>query len=192
MQEKDTDFFNFFGQRLRNLREARHLSQKELGKYCDSAGTTVSSWEDGSASPNRSKWEGLAHALGVSQALLMTGTPSSRDDFAILDSLNLKWSGHPESKITSKERTPEDSYRHEGDTYLQYPYSRMINPNPEQDESGDAGSPTRQDCAEAMSRILSRAEREKGGLGWLYVELKKLQKDAPFGKVVDTGETQSK
>ncbi|VTT96568.1 ---NA--- : DNA-binding helix-turn-helix protein OS=Leptospira santarosai str. JET GN=LEP1GSC071_0031 PE=4 SV=1: HTH_31 [Gemmataceae bacterium] len=56
---------NVFGRRLRELREARGLTQQALGDLADMAYQTVAKYERGASVPTWPVVERLANALGV-------------------------------------------------------------------------------------------------------------------------------
>ena len=56
--------FNF-GNYICELREARHLSQSELGRILGVTNKAVSKWENGAAYPSTELMLPLAQALGV-------------------------------------------------------------------------------------------------------------------------------
>jgi len=53
------------GQRIRTLRKARALTQKQLGELLGISFQAVSKWEKGSCSPELSQIPALCRALGV-------------------------------------------------------------------------------------------------------------------------------
>lgn len=59
--------------RIRRLRLARVLTQRALADLIECRPELIARWESGVAVPQPSRHERLAAALGVSQALLMTG-----------------------------------------------------------------------------------------------------------------------
>jgi len=58
---------------IRELREKKHLTQAELADMLYVSDKTVSKWENGKGYPDLSMLEGLAGALGVSVAELLSG-----------------------------------------------------------------------------------------------------------------------
>ncbi|MBS6941575.1 MAG: helix-turn-helix domain-containing protein, partial [Slackia piriformis] len=58
---------------IRNLREARGLTQRQLAERIGVTDKAVSKWESGRGLPDISLIENLAEALGVSVAELLTG-----------------------------------------------------------------------------------------------------------------------
>lgn len=60
------------GNRLRMAREARKVTQPELGKYLGKSGRTIGRWESGHP-PSQGDWRLLAHRLGVTARWLLTG-----------------------------------------------------------------------------------------------------------------------
>jgi repressor LexA len=63
-----------FGKRLREAREERNLTVKELGELMDTSGATISRYENGVHEPKREIVKKIADVLGVSAAWLM-GAP---------------------------------------------------------------------------------------------------------------------
>ena len=61
------------GNTIRRLREARGLTQAQLGEKIDVSSKTVSKWETGKGLPDISLLEPLSAALGVSVMELMSG-----------------------------------------------------------------------------------------------------------------------
>lgn len=90
----------FSGSRLRQLRQARRLTQHDLASALRTSGfgttqTTISRWEDGQQ-PQSAVLPSLAAALGVGISDLFggddedeesSGMPLSRDEFALLGDL---------------------------------------------------------------------------------------------------------
>lgn len=62
-----------FGQRLRQLRKQRELSQTDLGKLVDLHYTHIGRYERGASRPSADAVHRLAEALGVSTDYLMEG-----------------------------------------------------------------------------------------------------------------------
>ena len=60
---------------IRNLREARGMTQKQLAEAISVSDKTVSKWETGRGLPDITLLETLAQALGVSLAELFSGQP---------------------------------------------------------------------------------------------------------------------
>ena len=63
------------GTTIRTLREARKLTQAELGESIGVSSKTVSKWETGKGMPDISLLQPLAQALGISLIELMNGEP---------------------------------------------------------------------------------------------------------------------
>ena len=63
------------GTTIRTLREARKLTQAELGESIGVSSKTVSKWETGKGLPDISLLQPLAQALGISLIELMNGEP---------------------------------------------------------------------------------------------------------------------
>ena len=61
------------GKTIKELREKRKLTQKELSEKISVSDKTVSKWETGKGLPDIAVIEELAKALGVSIAELLTG-----------------------------------------------------------------------------------------------------------------------
>jgi len=67
-----------FGRRLRELREAKKLTQAELAKLCDLGESTISFYESGKREPSYEVLLRLAEKLGTTPNYLLTG----KDGFA--------------------------------------------------------------------------------------------------------------
>ena len=65
------------GSTIRQLREAKGLTQAELAGTLSVSAKTISKWETAKGLPDISLLEPLAAALGVSVMELMQGNPSS-------------------------------------------------------------------------------------------------------------------
>ena len=63
-----------FGDRLRQLRKQKNLSQTELGEIVDLHYTHIGRYERGTSRPSADALQRLADALGVSADYLMQGT----------------------------------------------------------------------------------------------------------------------
>lgn len=63
-----------FGGRLKSAREARGLTQAELGALMETTNTVVSRWENDHGMPRHATAELLGALLGVEPAWLMFGT----------------------------------------------------------------------------------------------------------------------
>ncbi len=63
------------GTTIRTLREARKLTQAELGERIGVSSKTVSNWETGKGLPDISLLQPLAQALGISLIELVNGEP---------------------------------------------------------------------------------------------------------------------
>jgi transcriptional regulator with XRE-family HTH domain len=74
----DSDFKGRLGERIRDLRLLRGLSQKELGDACQVSQPTISDVESGSAGLRMSTAERIAVALGVTVAELLSGIDEKR------------------------------------------------------------------------------------------------------------------
>ena len=61
------------GNTIKNLREAQHMTQSELGDRIGVSSKTVSKWETGKGLPDISLMQPLSAALGVSVIELMNG-----------------------------------------------------------------------------------------------------------------------
>lgn len=68
-----------FGERLRQLREARRLSKKGLAEQAGVSAATVSKAEISARAPQRATTEKLARALGVAPDELRTGRAATAD-----------------------------------------------------------------------------------------------------------------
>ena len=73
-----------FVQRLKELRIAHHLQQKELAQKLFVDASTISQWERGKAKPDYQKQQMLADLFNVSLDYL-TGRTNNRIDDAVLD-----------------------------------------------------------------------------------------------------------
>lgn len=62
-----------FGRRLRELREAKKITQAELAKMCDLGESTISFYESGKREPGYGVLLRLAEKLGTSPNYLLTG-----------------------------------------------------------------------------------------------------------------------
>ena len=67
------------GQKIRDLRKQKRLSQTELGKYIGVSQTTVTAWENGRAEPSSGYLSKLADYFNVSTDYLL-GRPEKADD----------------------------------------------------------------------------------------------------------------
>ena len=63
------------GPAIRQLREARHMTQSELAEKLGVSSKTVSKWETSRGLPDITLLQPLAQALGVSVIELMNGEP---------------------------------------------------------------------------------------------------------------------
>ena len=69
-----------FAEKLRDLREAKNMTQEELAKYCDVSLKTISRYESGQSKPRyRKTYDALAKALDTSHDYLVT----DEDDFIL-------------------------------------------------------------------------------------------------------------
>lgn len=68
-----------FGRRLRELREAKKITQAELAKLCDLGESTVSFYESGKREPNYQVLLCLAEKLGTTPNYLLTGKDGFTD-----------------------------------------------------------------------------------------------------------------
>lgn len=64
---------NVFGRALRELRQEKGLSQKELGKVFHVCNQTISFWESGSREPNLDNLLSIANYFGISVDDLLNG-----------------------------------------------------------------------------------------------------------------------
>lgn len=67
------------GQKIRDLRKQKHLSQTELGKYIGVSQTTVTAWENGRAEPSSGYLSKLADYFNVTTDYLL-GRPEKHED----------------------------------------------------------------------------------------------------------------
>lgn len=69
-----------FAEKLRDLREAKNITQEELAKYCNVSLKTISRYESGQSKPRyRKTYDALAEALDTSHDYLVT----DEDDFIL-------------------------------------------------------------------------------------------------------------
>ena len=69
-----------FAEKLRDLREAKNMTQEELAKYCNVSLKTISRYESGQSKPRyRKTYDALAKALDTSHDYLVT----DEDDFIL-------------------------------------------------------------------------------------------------------------
>ncbi|WP_099320224.1 helix-turn-helix domain-containing protein [Anaerococcus sp. Marseille-P3625] len=69
-----------FAEKLRDLREAKNMTQEELAKYCNVSLKTISRYESGQSKPRyRKTYDALAEALDTSHDYLVT----DEDDFIL-------------------------------------------------------------------------------------------------------------
>lgn len=68
------------GETIKNLREKKRITQKELADMINVSDKTISKWETNKGLPNISIIEELSHALGVSIAELLTGELKINDN----------------------------------------------------------------------------------------------------------------
>lgn len=78
MLDKDTDLLNF-GQRLRDAREAKGLSQQDLADKIGTSKSMISAYENGQSDPRQSMIPLLAKTLNISIGWLITGSTSNLD-----------------------------------------------------------------------------------------------------------------
>lgn len=76
---------NGFADRLIHVREQAGVSQTALGELCDMAGTQISRYEAGRATPRRATIKRIANALHVSPEWLATGEGAPGQFFVTLD-----------------------------------------------------------------------------------------------------------
>ncbi|WP_283578632.1 helix-turn-helix domain-containing protein [Limosilactobacillus ingluviei] len=67
------------GQKIRDLRKQKRLSQTELGKYIGVSQTTVTAWENGRAEPSSGYLSKLADYFNVTTDYLL-GRPEKHED----------------------------------------------------------------------------------------------------------------
>ena len=68
------------GETIKNLREKKRITQKELADMINVSDKTISKWETNKGLPDISIIEELSHALGVSIAELLTGELKINDN----------------------------------------------------------------------------------------------------------------
>ena len=71
---------SFDGSKLRGARQARGLSQSELGRRIGAHVTSISDWERGENSPSGRHIAGIARELGISVGELYGETPAADDE----------------------------------------------------------------------------------------------------------------
>lgn len=62
---------HLFGDRLKELRKNKNISQEELGEFCDVAKTTISNWENDITQPPIETITKLANYFGVTTDYLL-------------------------------------------------------------------------------------------------------------------------
>lgn len=72
------------GERIKELRKSKKMSQSELGKFIGVSQTTVTAWENGRAEPSSSYVAKLATFFNVSTDYLL-GRDSKEDDLKTAD-----------------------------------------------------------------------------------------------------------
>ena len=72
------------GERIKELRKSKKMSQSELGKFIGVSQTTVTAWENGRAEPSSSYVAKLATFFNVSTDYLL-GRDPREDDLKIAD-----------------------------------------------------------------------------------------------------------
>lgn len=87
------------GQRIRDLRKQKRMSQTELAKSAGVSQTTVTAWETGKAEPSSSAVARLADILNVTTDYLL-GRPNKqgtkKDDVELSDDdVIMTWRGKP-------------------------------------------------------------------------------------------------
>ena len=81
------------GQRIRDQRTARNLSQEVVGNACGISRAAVAQWESGETAPTMDKIEPLALCLVTSGEWLLTGQGQIADAVEIIsagDPVNIK------------------------------------------------------------------------------------------------------
>lgn len=71
---------HLFGDRLKELRKERNLTQEDIGKICDVAKNTISNWENNINQPPLEIVKKLAHYFGVSIDYLLNFTQDDVDN----------------------------------------------------------------------------------------------------------------
>lgn len=67
------------GERIKELRKSKKMSQSELGKFIGVSQTTVTAWENGRAEPSSSYVAKLATFFNVSTDYLLGRNPKEND-----------------------------------------------------------------------------------------------------------------
>lgn len=68
------------GQKIRDLRKQKRLSQTELGKYIGVSQTTVTAWENGRAEPSSGYLSKLADYFNVTTDYLLGRSEKHKED----------------------------------------------------------------------------------------------------------------
>ena len=71
---------HLFGDRLKELRKERNLTQEDIGNLCDVAKNTVSNWENNINQPPFDIVKKLAHYFGVTIDYLLNFTQEDMDN----------------------------------------------------------------------------------------------------------------
>lgn len=77
---------HLFGDRLKELRKERNLTQEDIGKICDVAKNTISNWENNINQPPLEIVKKLAHYFGVTADYLLG---LNQNDVNRIDKLNI-------------------------------------------------------------------------------------------------------
>lgn len=87
---------NDFGRKIKDLRESKHLTQKELGKILSIRNTTISAWEKDIAEPPLETIKKLCIMFDVSSDYLL----GLEDDFGNKTYINNSFNNNHNSNIT--------------------------------------------------------------------------------------------
>lgn len=77
---------HLFGDRLKELRKERNLTQEEIGTFCKVGKTTISNWENNITQPPFEIVKKLAHYFGVTADYLLG---LNQNDINRIDKLNI-------------------------------------------------------------------------------------------------------
>ena len=92
------------GQKIRNLRKEKKMSQSELAKMLAVSQTTVTAWETGKAEPSSSAITNLAAFFNVSTDYLLDIKPSAHTDIDLDKALDSAMTFEGRA-LTDEERT---------------------------------------------------------------------------------------
>lgn len=105
---------NEIGKRISNLREERRWTQEELAVFLNVAINTVTEWENGSISPEKSMYPKIADVFGVKVDELINGVyigDNNVSDIALLNGKNIYEKLSSEQKKAIKKSMIKDFYK---------------------------------------------------------------------------------